>query len=64
VGTALQAVFDQQPGLRDYLLDDQGELRKHVFVFVDGERISDRKRLTDPVREASDIYVMQALTGG
>ena len=64
VRAALQAVFDEQPRLRDYLLDDQGELRKHVFVFVDGQRISDRTRMSDPVREASDIYVMQALTGG
>jgi sulfur-carrier protein len=46
------------------VLDDQGELRKHVFIFVDGRRIADRVKLTDAVGETSEIYVMQALTGG
>ena len=64
VGEALRGVFELQPQIRDYVLDEQGELRKHVFVFVDGERVRDRQRLSDPVRDTSDIYVMQALTGG
>ena len=42
------------------MLDEQGELRKHVFVFVDGQRA----RLSNPVRDTSEIYVLQALTGG
>jgi molybdopterin converting factor small subunit len=57
---ALQAVFASQPQIRDYVLDEQGDLRKHVFVFVDGRRM----RLSDPVHEASEIHVLQALTGG
>ena len=64
VSAALQQVFEAQPRLRGYVLDDQGELRKHVFIFVDGRRISDRVKLTDAVGETSEIYVMQALTGG
>jgi hypothetical protein len=46
------------------VLDEQGELRKHVVIFIDGERVRDRRRLSDPVRTASQIYVLQALTGG
>jgi len=61
---ALHQVFAAHPSVRDYVLDEQGELRKHVVVFIDGERVRDRRRLTDPVREASQIYVLQALTGG
>jgi molybdopterin synthase sulfur carrier subunit len=64
VGAALQAVFFEQPRLRDYVLDEQGHLRKHVFVFVDGRRVRDCVRLDEPVDEHSEIYVMQALTGG
>jgi hypothetical protein len=33
-------------------------------VFVDGRRVRDRERLTDAVGETSEVYVMQALTGG
>jgi len=64
VGEALQAVFDENPRLRGYVLDDQGRMRKHVAVFVDGEMIRDRLLLTDPVREDSELFVMQALSGG
>jgi len=64
VRTALAQVFATQPQARGYVLDEQGHLRKHVVIFVDGQRVRDRERLGDPVRDASEVYVMQALTGG
>lgn len=64
VRTALEQVFAEQPQARGYVLDEQGHLRKHVAVFVDGHRVRDREGLSDPVSEASELYVMQALTGG
>ena len=64
VASALAQVFSAQPRARSYVLDEQGQLRKHVTVFVDGRRVRDRERLTDAVGEASEVYVMQALTGG
>jgi len=64
VRTALAQVFATQPQARGYVLDEQGHLRKHVVIFVDGQRVRDRERLDDPVRDASEVYVMQALTGG
>ena len=64
VGEALDAVFARAPGLRGYILDDQGGLRRHVVVFVGGEPVRDRARLTDPVAADAEIAVMQALSGG
>ncbi len=64
VRTVLAQVFAAQPQARGYVLDEQGHLRKHVVVFVDGQRVRDRERLDDPVRDSSEVYVMQALTGG
>lgn len=64
LGAALHEVFLHQPKARDYVLDEQGHLRKHVFVFVDGQRIREHDRLDVAVGEHSEIYVMQALTGG
>jgi len=64
VRDALDAVFEENPMLRSYIVDDQGRLRKHVVVFVDGELIEDRDGLSDPVEPASDLVVMQALSGG
>jgi molybdopterin converting factor small subunit len=64
VRTALAQVFAAQPQARGYVLDEQGHLRKHVVVFVDGQRVRDRETLGDPVHDSSEVYVMQALTGG
>lgn len=64
VRAVLDVVFAQNPKLRGYIVDEQGSLRRHMSIFVDGQQIADRDRLSDPVRPASEIYVMQALSGG
>ena len=64
VREALEAVFAERPRARGYVLDDQGQVRKHVVIFVDGRQLFDRENLGDAVGEASEIYVMQALSGG
>ena len=61
---ALDAVFVENPRLRGYILDDQRRLRQHVVVFVDNVVITDRITLSDAVRPDSEVYVMQALSGG
>lgn len=64
VHEVMEAVFADVPRLRGYIMDDQGRLRQHVLIFVDGETIADRTALGDAVRESSELYVMQALSGG
>ena len=67
-GNTVREVLDNaighNPHLRSYVLDDQGRLRKHVVVFVDGQMVEDRDELTDGVEPASELLVMQALSGG
>ena len=64
VGAALDAVFDGNPALRSYLLDDQGRLRRHVNVLVNGEPLEDRARLSDALGAEDEVFVLQALSGG
>lgn len=64
VADALAAVFAARPALKGYVLDDQGALRRHVAVYVNGQPVKDRMRLTDPVGPEDEIYVFQALSGG
>ncbi len=64
VREALDEAMLAEPALRGYVLDDQSALRKHMNVFINGEMIHDRSRLSDPVSQGSEIYVMQALSGG
>ena len=60
----LESYFELHPALRAYLLDEQGALRKHVVIFVDGRQLGDRSGLSDAVGDGSEVYVMQALSGG
>lgn len=64
VAEVFAQVFCSQPELRGYLLDDQGRLRRHVAVFVDGRRVRDTDTLGDAVAPASEVCVVQALSGG
>ncbi|MCX5659732.1 MAG: MoaD/ThiS family protein [Planctomycetota bacterium] len=64
VGAALGDYFATHGLVRDYVLDEHGAVRKHMAVFVDGEMISDRERLSDPVGPRAKIWVIQALSGG
>lgn len=60
----LDAMFVANPPLRGYLVDDQGRLRQHVAIFVGSTMIADRIRQSDPVPEAGEVYIFQALSGG
>jgi molybdopterin synthase sulfur carrier subunit len=61
---ALDAVFAQRPALRSYVLDDQGGVRRHVVIYINGDVLRDRTHLSDAVGAQDEIYVFQALTGG
>lgn len=64
VREVLDGVFAKNTRAASYVLDDQGALRKHMAIFIDGRLIKDRTRLSDPVGGTSTIYVFQALSGG
>ena len=61
---ALDAYFAIHPAVRGYIVDEQGGLRTHVNVFVDGTQVADRAVMDDAVADGTEIYVMQALSGG
>jgi molybdopterin synthase sulfur carrier subunit len=64
VACVLNHVFDTNPAARAYVLDEQGELRRHMAVFVNGQMIADRTALSDPVPPDAEVYILQALSGG
>jgi molybdopterin synthase sulfur carrier subunit len=64
VREVLERVFEGNPRARGYVLDDQGAVRQHMVVFVNGRQVQDRKRLSDAVRPDAEVYVAQALSGG
>jgi len=67
-GATLRDVLDEyfrsNEQARGYVLDDQGRIRQHMVIFIDGAQASDRDRLSDRVVPNAVIDVIQALSGG
>lgn len=64
VGEVLDAFFADQPGVRPYVVDEHGAIRRHVVVFLNGRQLLDRTDLGEPVAADDTIHIMQALSGG
>ncbi len=64
VAEALLEVENLHTGLRDYIVDENGVLRKHVNIFIGNDMINDRDALGDQLAEGDEMYIMQALSGG
>jgi molybdopterin converting factor small subunit len=66
--SSIKELFDslekKYPGISNYILEDHGHVRKHVNIFVNNNLISDRENLSDQLDHQSEVYIMQALSGG
>jgi sulfur-carrier protein len=60
----LEGYFQENERARGYVLDDQGKLRHHMAVFIDGRQIRDRRDLSDDVSSDAVVDLVQALSGG
>ena len=60
----LDNLHRRYPRLKAYVLDDQGRLRKHIAIFIDGVMTPRERALNRPLAGSSHIYVFQALSGG
>ncbi|MCB9895949.1 MAG: MoaD/ThiS family protein [Planctomycetes bacterium] len=52
------------PGFAFYICDERGSLRTHVNIFIEENLVADRKKLSDKVKPDSNVYILQALSGG
>jgi molybdopterin converting factor small subunit len=57
---AIDSLEARWPGLRDRIVEEGPALRRHLHVYVDGERAS----LDTPVAERSRLDVIAAISGG
>lgn len=64
VAEVVRALDARWPGLGFYVTDEQGRLRKHVAIWVDGKRLADPDALSDPVGKEGSVTILQALSGG
>jgi molybdopterin converting factor small subunit len=66
VGTVFSRLSDSHPGVVGRALDEQGNVREHVNVFVDGEsiRAGPKRGLETPVTGGAEIWILPAVSGG
>jgi molybdopterin synthase sulfur carrier subunit len=57
---AIDSLEMRWPGLRDRIVEEGPALRRHLHVYVDGERAG----LDTPVAERSRLDVIAAISGG
>jgi molybdopterin converting factor small subunit len=60
VEEAIAALEARWPGMRDRLCDSRPALRRHLNVFVDGEKAA----LATPLAPGAEMIVMTAISGG
>jgi molybdopterin synthase sulfur carrier subunit len=61
VDELLRDLDRQFPGIRFRVVDEQGNLRKHMKIWVGEDAVRD---LSTPVSDADEVTLMQALSGG
>jgi DNA-3-methyladenine glycosylase I len=64
VSDALGLLWRECPGARDRVLTEQGDVRPHVNIFVDGENVRRAGGLGMHVRDGSEIIIVPAVSGG
>ncbi len=63
VRSCIEAVEAEHPGFRELILDSEGNLRRFVRLFVNGEEL-DRDAIDAPVADADHVQVLAAAAGG
>lgn len=67
-GTELRTIVDNlglaHPGLTERLLDEDGNLRRFVNVFVRDEDVRFQEGLDTPVAESDIVSIVPAVAGG
>jgi molybdopterin synthase sulfur carrier subunit len=60
VGEMITALNARWPGMRDRLCDSTPQVRRHINIFVEGERAT----LETPLSAGAEVFIMTAISGG
>jgi len=67
-GSTISEVIDnlnlQFPGIKERLADDQGNLRRFVNIYINGEDVRFLEDKATPVKDGDEISIVPAIAGG
>ena len=63
VGDALESLCKQHPALRDRILNEQGEVRQHVNIFLGSDDVKRLSGLNTKI-QSGEIHIFNAVSGG
>lgn len=64
VAEALKSLWLKHPGLRDRVVNEQGNLRQHVNIFLNDENVRRKQLLATTLPENCEITILPAVSGG
>ncbi|HEY3064648.1 MAG TPA: ubiquitin-like small modifier protein 1 [Methylomirabilota bacterium] len=64
VADVVEDLDRQFPGLRERLVDDTGELRRFINVYVNGEDIRFLQAKTTTLKDGDEVSIVPAIAGG
>jgi molybdopterin synthase sulfur carrier subunit len=64
ISELIGALESQHPGIKERLLDDKGQVRRFVNIFVGDEDIRFLKQLDTPLGENAEVSIVPAIAGG
>ena len=64
VGDTIRDLAAEFPDLRKHLLDEKGQIRSFLNIFVGDEDIRDLEQENTPVRTETIISIVPAIAGG
>jgi len=64
IGEAIAELQSRYPGIKERLVDDQGEVRRFVNVYVNEEDIRFLENQKTPLKDGDEISIIPAIAGG
>lgn len=64
IGSLIGAIDAQYPGVADKLLDDDGNIKRFINVFVNDDEVRSLQGLHTPVRSTDRVSIVPAMAGG
>ena len=64
VGEALSELWKACPGLRDRVVNEKGELRPHVNIFVNDQNVRRREMLSTALPANCEVTILPSVSGG